>query len=169
MGLCNAVFLAPPPHHHIFFGGKQFLWKKNAHLVMKKPFFTLKRDFLCAQTAATQKKGDSLMNGFKTSKKLRISRLYYNNGFTETGAVPYIRLRGYWLKRHGFNIGQLISVCAEDGKISITPVLEVRKSENQLKNGQVNSLPQKACQGIGGNGSKARNCITAKQFQNDLF
>lgn len=136
---------------------------------MKKPFVTQKRDFLYAQTAATQKKGDSLMNGFKTSKKLWISRLYYNNCFAETSPVPYIRLRGYWLKRHGFSIGQPISVCIEDGRICITPVLEVRKSENQLKNGQVNSLPQKACQWIGGNGGKTRNRITAKQFQNNLF
>jgi toxic protein SymE len=36
-------------------------------------------------------------------------------------AVPYLRLRGYWLKHAGFAIGQKVRVDMLDGRIIITP------------------------------------------------
>lgn len=38
--------------------------------------------------------------------------------------VPYLRLRGYWLKKAGFTVGQRVHVAVLDGCITITPSAE---------------------------------------------
>ncbi len=36
-------------------------------------------------------------------------------------AVPYLRLRGYWLRQAGFAVGQRVRIDILDGRITITP------------------------------------------------
>jgi Toxin SymE, type I toxin-antitoxin system len=38
--------------------------------------------------------------------------------------VPYLRLRGYWLRQAGFPVGQRVRVDVVDGCITIIPVRE---------------------------------------------
>ena len=35
--------------------------------------------------------------------------------------VPYLRLRGYWLQKAGFSVGQRVRVHVADGCITIVP------------------------------------------------
>ena len=35
--------------------------------------------------------------------------------------VPYLRLRGYWLRHAGFSAGQRVKVHVADGRITIVP------------------------------------------------
>lgn len=162
-------FSAPiiPIHH--FFLEEKFLWKTDAQAVKKTPSITLRKDFLYAQTAVIAKKGETLlMNPRKVSKNLKISSLYYDS-LTDTMAVPYIRLRGRWLKKFGFSIGQLIVVSAGKRRITITPVLEVKNNESERENGQISTLQKTTCKGLRGNGSKIRTRIAVKSLQKNLF
>jgi hypothetical protein len=36
--------------------------------------------------------------------------------------VPYLRLRGYWLQKAGFSVGQRVRVHIADQRITIVPV-----------------------------------------------
>ncbi|WP_082582693.1 SymE family type I addiction module toxin [Frateuria sp. Soil773] len=38
--------------------------------------------------------------------------------------VPYLRLRGFWLRQAGFAVGQRVRVDVIDGRITITPSQE---------------------------------------------
>ena len=38
--------------------------------------------------------------------------------------VPYLRLRGHWLRQAGFAVGQRVHVDVIDGRITITPSKE---------------------------------------------
>ncbi|MCO4892205.1 type I toxin-antitoxin system SymE family toxin [Cupriavidus sp. WGtm5] len=49
-------------------------------------------------------------------RTVKIGRTYFpvapdrSNGFTGLRAIPWIRLRGVWLEKAGFNVGQSLKV-----------------------------------------------------------
>ena len=49
-------------------------------------------------------------------KTLRVSYLPES----QIGSVPYIRLRGAWLRAAGFEIGDQMTVSVEQGKLTFT-------------------------------------------------
>ena len=55
----------------------------------------------------------------------------YNRSWYMPPKVPYIRMRGKWLRRLGFRIGSRIRVQAEPGRLVLTaaPVGEVCEPE----------------------------------------
>ena len=53
-------------------------------------------------------------------KKLRKMKVYTASGYN-CKDTPTIILKGDWLKETGFNIGNLIQVECENGKLIITP------------------------------------------------
>ncbi|MCY1312633.1 Toxin SymE, type I toxin-antitoxin system [compost metagenome] len=50
------------------------------------------------------------------TRTVKISRTYFpvvpgsSNGFTGLRVIPWIRLRGVWLEKAGFNVGQSLKV-----------------------------------------------------------
>ena len=53
-------------------------------------------------------------------KKLRKMKVYDSSGYNYK-STPSIILKGEWLKESGFEIGSLIQVECENGKLIITP------------------------------------------------
>ncbi|WP_349607158.1 SymE family type I addiction module toxin [Cupriavidus sp. DF5525] len=43
-----------------------------------------------------------------------------SNNFTGLRAIPWIRLRGVWLEKAGFSVGQLLKVKVQDKKVVIS-------------------------------------------------
>jgi toxic protein SymE len=62
-------------------------------------------------------------------RNLTISSEYYvqlwPNGHLKSNSVPFIRLKGLWLRELGFEVGDLVTVCAKKGELIITPANEV--------------------------------------------
>ncbi|WP_258234660.1 type I toxin-antitoxin system SymE family toxin [Cupriavidus pinatubonensis] len=58
-------------------------------------------------------------------RTVKISRTYFpavpgsTNDFTGLRAIPWIRLRGVWLERAGFNVGQSLKVKVRRKRIVI--------------------------------------------------
>jgi toxic protein SymE len=50
--------------------------------------------------------------------------IYKRNHRRPPPPVPYLRLRGYWLRQAGFAVGQRVRVDVIDGRITITPSKE---------------------------------------------
>lgn len=42
-------------------------------------------------------------------------------GFSAARFVPFLRLRGHWLERAGFAIGDDVAIAVEPGRLVITP------------------------------------------------
>ena len=57
-----------------------------------------------------------------TTKRMTIGHLYYESRYqtTEQRAVPFIRIRGRWLKRLGYRIGERIVVEAHGNQLIIS-------------------------------------------------
>lgn len=64
---------------------------------------------------------------FTVRRLLTIGYSFYihkRNHCRPSPVVPYLRLRGYWLKKAGFNAGQKVRVDVLDACITITPSAE---------------------------------------------
>lgn len=46
---------------------------------------------------------------------------YRRNSWPRPLPVPYLRLRGHWLRQAGFSVGQKVSIQIADGCIMIVP------------------------------------------------
>ncbi|MDK3023555.1 SymE family type I addiction module toxin [Cupriavidus taiwanensis] len=59
-------------------------------------------------------------------RTIKTGRTFYpvaagsNNRFSELRAIPWIRLRGIWLERAGFSVGQLLKVEVGHKKVVIS-------------------------------------------------
>jgi len=57
-----------------------------------------------------------------------VSSYYYvqpkPSGHLKSNSAPFIRLRGLWLRELGFEVGDLLTVCAKKGELIIIPVTE---------------------------------------------
>ena len=59
-------------------------------------------------------------------RTIKTGRIFYpvapggNNGFTGLRAIPWIRLRGVWLEKAGFSVGQLLKVKVGHKKVVIS-------------------------------------------------
>ncbi|MGN5480003.1 SymE family type I addiction module toxin [Cupriavidus basilensis] len=64
-------------------------------------------------------------NSLLPIRTVKISRTYFpvvagsTNGFTGLRAIPWIRLRGVWLEKAGFNVGQSLKVKVHRKRIVI--------------------------------------------------
>ena len=58
-------------------------------------------------------------------KKIRNMKVYNVRRYEDYKDTPTIIMKGEWLKEAGFDIGSLIQVECEDGKLVITPREEV--------------------------------------------
>jgi hypothetical protein len=58
-------------------------------------------------------------------RNVTISRSFYiqlwPNGHLKSNSVPFIRLRGLWLRELGFEEGDLVTVWFKKGQLIITP------------------------------------------------
>ncbi len=64
---------------------------------------------------------------FNVYRLLTIGYSFYTQNRTHRRpppAVPYLRLRGYWLREAGFAVGQRVRVDVRDGRITITSSAE---------------------------------------------
>jgi len=61
-------------------------------------------------------------------RSVTVSSYYYvqlwPNGHLKSNSAPFIRLRGLWLRELGFEVGDLIKVCAKKGELILTPANE---------------------------------------------
>lgn len=46
---------------------------------------------------------------------------YRRDRLPPSSTVPYLRLRGHWLRQAGFTVGQKVSIQITDGRITIVP------------------------------------------------
>ena len=76
-----------------------------------------------------------------TFKKFRKMKVYEASGYNYK-RTPSIILKGDWLKETGFDVGGLIQVECEDGKLIITP-REPEMVEYHAVRGKVILQPQK--------------------------
>lgn len=59
-------------------------------------------------------------------RTLKTGRTFYpvvpggSNNFTGLRAIPWIRLRGVWLEKAGFSVGQLLKVKVQHKKVVIS-------------------------------------------------
>lgn len=65
------------------------------------------------------------IRAFTTRRLLTIGYSFYRSSRRPPSSVPYLRLRGYWLKQAGFAVGQKVDVDIIDGRLTITPIKEV--------------------------------------------
>ena len=75
-------------------------------------------------------------------KKTRNIKVYGMSGHNYK-ATPTIMLKGQWLEKLGFGIGDFISVTCEDGRIIITPDVEraaLMKAEKEFMEREMESL-----------------------------
>ena len=63
-------------------------------------------------------------------KKIRNMKVYNVRRYEDYKDTPTIIMKGEWLKEAGFNIGSLIQVECENGKLVITPRKEVSYAED---------------------------------------
>ncbi len=66
----------------------------------------------------------NIKNKSKTNIQTRTFTITEENRLLTNGSsilVPFIRLRGLWLKKAGFYIGQKIKVCISENRLIITP------------------------------------------------
>lgn len=61
-------------------------------------------------------------------RSVTVSSYYYPqlspNGHAKSYEAPFIRLRGLWLRELGFEVGDLVTICAKKGELIITPTNE---------------------------------------------
>jgi virulence-associated protein VagC len=79
------------------------------------------------------------------SKKIRNMKVYEQSGYNYR-ATPTIVLKGQWLKDMGFDIGMVISVTCEDGKLIITPDAEqaaIAKAEAEFMEKEMKKLEKR--------------------------
>jgi len=61
-------------------------------------------------------------------RSVTISSYYYiqlwPTGHLKSNMAPFIRLRGLWLRELGFEVGDLVTICAKKGELIITPAKE---------------------------------------------
>ena len=63
-------------------------------------------------------------------KKIRNMKVYNVRRYEDYKDTPTIIMKGEWLKEAGFDIGSLIQVECENGKLVITPRKEVSYAED---------------------------------------
>ena len=63
-------------------------------------------------------------------KKIRNMKVYNIRRYEDYKDTPTIIMKGEWLKEAGFDIGSLIQVECENGKLVITPRKEVSYAED---------------------------------------
>ena len=61
-------------------------------------------------------------------KNIRNLKVYQKCGYNYK-STPAIMLKGQWLEKLGFNVGDYISISCEDGRLVITPDAERAKAK----------------------------------------
>ena len=77
--------------------------------------------------------------------KKRSVKVYGQSGY-KYRETPTIMLKGMWLKKAGFDIGDYISVACEDGKVIITQDAEraaVKATETELMEREMKALQKR--------------------------
>ena len=80
-----------------------------------------------------------------TKKDKRSMKVVSQSGY-KYRETPTITLKGLWLKELGFEIGDYVSVCCENGKIIITPdaeKAEMKKAEAAFMERELVSLKKR--------------------------
>ena len=80
--------------------------------------------------------------------KKRSIKVYGQSGY-KYREIPTIMLKGMWLKKAGFDVGDYISVTCEDGKIVIAKDTE-RAAINQQIDSELVIVQQPIAQFVGG-------------------
>ena len=80
--------------------------------------------------------------------KKRSIKVYGQSGY-KYREIPTIMLKGMWLKKAGFDVGNYISVTCEDGKIVIAKDTE-RAAINQQIDNELVIVQQPIAQFVGG-------------------
>ena len=78
----------------------------------------------------------------KTNRSMKVRK---QSGYNYS-PTPAIILKGNWLKEVGFEIGDYVSVCCENGKLVITPDTErarMIEAEKEFMNREMKTLRKK--------------------------